>query len=136
MLLAKAVAGDFTGSTAIETGVLWGGISGEKFKGLTFIDAKAKYKPDQIVKVVQLSEEKTKSFLGSAVAGVAGGLLLGGAGLLAGALVGGKKTLARIGIEFSDGCKVIIEQAPDNAHLKCFLMYAKTAGVLEQDLGF
>lgn len=136
MLLAKAVAGDYSGSASIDTKTLWREITPDRFKGLTFISAKAEYKPEHITRVVQLSEEKTKSFLGSALTGVAGGLLLGGAGLIAGALVGGKKTLARIGIEFSDGRKVILEQSPDNAQLKCFLMYAKEAGILEQDLGF
>ncbi|BEH11233.1 hypothetical protein GSUET_28450 [Geobacter sulfurreducens subsp. ethanolicus] len=136
MLFTKAVAGDYSGDVGIKTKVMWSGISADKFQSLTFIKAKTEYKPEQIIRVVHLSEEKTKSFLGSAVTGIAGGLLLGGAGLLAGALVGGKKTLARIGVEFSDGCKVILEQEPDNAQLKCFLMYAKEAGVLEQDLGF
>lgn len=123
MLLAKAVVGDFQGSTSIDTKVLWYGTTPDKFKGITFITAKAQYNPDQISRVVQLSEEKARSFLGTAVKGAVGGLLLGGVGLLAGALVGGKNTMLRIGIELSDGKKVIIEQDADNAQLKCFLHY-------------
>lgn len=136
MLFTKAVAGDYEGNVAIETKVMWSGITPDKFKGITFMNAKILYTPEQISRVVQLSEEKARSFLGTAVKGAVGGLLLGGVGFLAGALVGGKNTVLRLGLELSDGKKVIIEQHADNAALKCFLMYAKASGVLEQDLGF
>lgn len=137
--MAKAVAGDFSGRVDIKTKSLFFSTpTADNFNGIHFPDAgsHAKYTPEQIKKVVQLSSESSKSFLGSALTGVVGGLLLGGAGLIAGALAGGKKTVARIGLEFDDGCKVIIEQEIDDKYLQCVIRYAKLNGVMEQDLGF
>jgi hypothetical protein len=138
-LLAKAIAGDYTGSTAIIVGVLWSGPKAEKFKGLQFIDHNIKYDAEQIKRVVQLPEQKVRSFLGSALMGVAGGALLGGAGILAGVLTGTKKSQFHLGIELDDGKKVVITQTPDDRSLQCMLLYVEKKGILEkkgQDLGF
>lgn len=83
MIFAKAVAGDYSGNTEILIGVLWSGPKAVKFKGLHFMNEGVKYNPEQIKRVIHLSEEKTKSFLGSALTGIAGGFVLGGAGLVA-----------------------------------------------------
>lgn len=143
MIFANAIAGDYTGKTQICTGVLWSGPKADKFQGIDFLASKitgltsgVKYEPSQVKRVIQLSTESTKSFAGSAMAGLAGGLLLGGAGLVAGALAGGKKSLLKIGIEFNDGCKVILEQTSDDKPLQCLLLFAREKGILEQDLGF
>ena len=136
MIFAKAVAGDYSGNTEIRIGVLWSGPKAEKFKGLHFMNEGVKYKPEQIKRVIHLSEEKTKSFLGSALTGIAGGFVLGGAGLVAGVLAGGKNTMLRLGIELNDGRKVVLEQSAGDKALQCLLLFAKASGIMEQDLGF
>ena len=137
-ILAEAVAGDHSGPTEIRIKWLWNGMTAEKFQGLHFIKERAKYEAQQIRRVVHLSEETTKTFLGSAVAGLAGGILLGGVGVLAGVLVGGKKKLLNLGVELDDGTKVVLLQSASNRPLQCLLMYAEKNGILEkrQDLGF
>ncbi len=137
-MLAKAVAGDYTGAVAINTGVLWTGPRADKFRGFTFIDGNVKYQSSQIRRVVYLDEEKSKSFLGSAVGGIAGGLLLGPAGLVAGTLVGGtnKKVVVNLGLEFDDGKKVILSEKSSDKGLECLILWAREQKLLEQDLGF
>jgi hypothetical protein len=137
--MAKAIAGDFAGRVDIKTTKLFfSSPAADIFKGIHFPDAgsSAKYTPEQIKKVIQLSSESSKSFSGSALTGIAGGLLLGGAGLVAGALAGGRNTISRIGVEFDDGSKVVLEQEFNDKYLQCLLLYAKSAGVMEQNLGF
>lgn len=143
MIFANAVAGDYYGKTSICTGMLWSGPKAEKFQGIDFLASKitglasgVKYEPSQIKRVIQLSSESSKSFAGSAMTGLAGGLLLGGAGLIAGALAGGRKSMQKIGIEFSDGCKVILEQTSDDKPLQCLLLFAREKGIIDQELGF
>lgn len=137
MVYANAIAGDYSGNTEICIGTLWSGPKSDKFYGINFLDAKGiKYEPANIKRVVHLSTESSKSFAGAAVTGIAGGLLLGGAGLIAGALVGGRKKLQKTGIEFNDGRKVIIEQTSDNKAFQCLILYAKEKGIFEQELGF
>ena len=60
-------------------------------------------------KLIPVSEENVKQFGGAAGFGVAGAVLFGPAGLLAGVLLGGnKKTHALIAV-FPDGTKAMIE---------------------------
>jgi hypothetical protein len=141
VIFANAVAGDYLGKNNICIGVLWSGPKAEKFDGIDFMVAKftglasgVKYAPYQLKRVIQLSSESSVS--GSAMTGLAGGLLFGGAGLIAGALAGGRKSILKIGIEFDDGRKVVLEQTPDNKALQCLLLFAREKGILEQQLGF
>lgn len=63
--------------------------------------------------VTHLTSENSKSFGGSAAAGVAGGLLLGPAGALAGALAGGNKAMASFTVELEDGRKSVGQAHPN-----------------------
>lgn len=63
-------------------------------------------------RVEQIGAENSKSFGGAAAAGVAGGLLLGPAGLLAGALVGGNKNLVSFTVEIDDGRRTVGQAHP------------------------
>ena len=136
-IFAKAVAGDFEGKAEIKIGVLWTGPKSGKFKGLKFDQPRQVYEPNKLTKVVHLSEESATSFLGSAARGVGGAILLGGVGAIAGVLSGsGKAKNVNLGIEFSDGKKVIINQSAKNKPLLCLMAYAKENGIYEQELGF
>lgn len=64
------------------------------------------------VRIEQLTSENSKSMGGAAVAGIAGGLLLGPAGLIAGALAGGNKQLVSFVVEFEDGQKAVAQAHP------------------------
>lgn len=126
------LAGDIEGPAAINFGVLWSGPKAEKFKGIQFSKTQTIYGPDRIVRMKVLDDETTKTFLRTAVAGLAGGVLLGAAGLLAGAMVGGKKVTSRYGIEFDDGKRIIIADA-NNKPFKCLLLFAEKNKLLERD---
>jgi len=136
MLLSNAINGDFSGKVAMEIGALWDGPDADKFKGVKFMNGNAFYLPRQIKRVVQLEAVQNSSMGKSIVKGIAGGLLFGGIGAIAGAASGGKVNMVRYGIEFTDGKKVIIENTPDEKSLECFLLYVKRAGIFEQNLGF
>ena len=62
---------------------------------------------EDVVSMKQLSEESSRSFLGTAAKGLGGLILLGPIGLLAGVLTKKKKTSTFLGIEFNDGNKII-----------------------------
>ena len=62
---------------------------------------------EDVVSIKQLSEESSRSFLGTAAKGLGGLILLGPLGLLAGVLTKKKKTTIFLGIEFNDGNKII-----------------------------
>ena len=136
MIYPKVLAGDFEGSVEIRIGVLWSGPKASKFKGFN-MNIIHKYKPEDIKRIVYLSEESSKSFLSGAVRGVAGGLLLGGVGALAGVMSAGSKTkIANYGVELMDGKKFIMAQVPNNKLLLCMIAYAKERSIYEHDLGF
>ena len=136
MIFPKVLAGDFEGSVEIKIGPLWTGPKASKFKGFR-MQPGIKYKPEDIKRVVYLSDEISKSFLSGAVRGVAGGLLLGGVGAVAGVMSAGSKTkITNYGVELLDGKKFIMAQSPNNKLLMCMLAYAKERGIYEHDLGF
>ena len=60
-----------------------------------------------IASVEVASEESAKSFAGSAVAGIAGGLLLGGVGALAGLLSGGNRNSVIFVLTLRDGRRAL-----------------------------
>ncbi len=62
---------------------------------------------EDVALVKQLSEESSRSFLGTAAKGLGGLVILGPLGLLAGILTKKKKTTIFLGIEFNDGNKII-----------------------------
>ena len=139
MLTPKAVQGDYLGSVIIKIGTLWKGPEADKFKGIEFYESKAKHTPDEIVKVVKLESGESNSTGAAISKGIAGGLVFGLAGVIAGAASGGKVSVERYGIEFTNGKKVIIEQEPNDKILQCLILFAKAKGIYEEkkpDLGF
>lgn len=136
MVLARAVNGDYSGHVAVKIGALWHGPEAEKFKGIEFIDHRKTYSAPELIRVVQLENTSERSMGKSIVKGIVGGALLGGVGAVAGAVAGGNKNLLRFGLEFSDGCKAVIENTPDERSLQCMVLYARKQGILEQNLGF
>jgi len=64
---------------------------------------------DQIENLEVVTEENKTSVLGKAAWGAAGGLLLGGVGLLAGVLGGGNSKQLLLAVEFKDGRKTLLE---------------------------
>ena len=139
MLTTKAVQGDYLGSALIKIGALWNGPEADKFKGIEFFESKAKHTPDEIVKVVKLESGESTSAGAAITKGLAGGLVFGLAGVIAGAANGGKVAVERYGIEFTNGKKVIIEQEPNDKLIQCLILYAKKKGIYEEkkpDLGF
>ncbi|WP_424832263.1 hypothetical protein [Ruegeria sp.] len=136
MIFPKIVAGDFEGSVEIKIGVLWSGPKASKFKGFR-LQPGIQYTPSDLRRVIYLSDESSKSFLSGAARGVAGGLLLGGVGAVAGVLSAGSKTkVINYGVELADGKKFIMAQAPNNKLVMCMIAYAKEQGIYEHDLGF
>lgn len=133
MIFPKVLAGDFEGSVEIKIGALWTGPKASKFKGFNMYPG-FKYKPEDIKRIVYLSDESSKSFLSGAVRGVAGGLLLGGVGAIAGVMSAGSKTkIANYGVELMDGKKFIMAQSPNNKHLLC-MIYSATYRLVELGL--
>ena len=63
------------------------------------------------------SEESSKGFGGAAVAGLAGGLLLGPAGLVAGAMAGGNKKSVTFELRLQDGRGLLGECDPQTYKL-------------------
>lgn len=64
---------------------------------------------DQIAAIEQVTDANRTSIAGAAGWGAAGALLLGGAGLVAGALLGGKKQRHIVAVRFLDGRSVLLE---------------------------
>jgi hypothetical protein len=68
---------------------------------------------DNVEKVEILTEEAKKKFLGTAGWGLAGGLLLGPLGLLAGAWAGGNKKEICFACYLKDGTKFMVTTDPN-----------------------
>ncbi|MGF1645073.1 MAG: hypothetical protein ACFCUJ_15655 [Thiotrichales bacterium] len=124
----KCVGGDFIGDGGIQFGVLWSGPVADKFHGISFSMPKKKYTPSEVVKMTEMGQEQTKSFLGASIAAGAGALLFGGVGLIAGALAGGNKHNTFVGVEFSDGKKAAFSIDPNNRPYICLKLYALEKG--------
>lgn len=127
----KVVGGDFTGACYIKFGVLWSGPQAAKFGGICFATPKTEYSPSDVVRVKELQQEQCKSFLGASVAAGAGAMLLGPVGLLAGALAGGNRQSTVVGVEFSDGRKVLISINPNNKPYQCMKLFAIEKNIVE-----
>ncbi|MGP1517515.1 MAG: hypothetical protein ACTTJV_07835, partial [Ottowia sp.] len=61
----------------------------------------------EILKLEVASEENTKGFLGAVGGGLVGGFFLGGVGMLAGLLAGGRGKIVTFVLEFKDGRKIL-----------------------------
>lgn len=127
----KCIGGDFIGSGDIHFGVLWLGPKADKFQGFSFSMPKQRYAPSDVVKLTEMGQEQVKSFLGASVAAGAGALLLGGIGLVAGALAGGNKHNSLVAVEFADGKKAAFSIDPSNKPYICFKLYALERGLVE-----
>jgi hypothetical protein len=79
---------------------------------LTCPGKKAERIPVGCCKVEPLTAESSKSMGGALLAGAAGGLVLGPAGLVAGALAGGNKQLVSFVLETEDGRKTVGQAHP------------------------
>lgn len=67
---------------------------------------------DQIETIQIVTEQKNKDGAQAAVAGLAGGLVLGGVGALAGVLSAGNSKALTVAIKFKDGRGVLLECKP------------------------
>ena len=123
--MAKAIGGDFMGSVIISIGALWTGPKASKFKSLSLNKPNAKYTLDDIESVQEMSYEVAKSFAASAVGAGAGMLVLGGFGLVAGAIVSGNnKRKVVTSIKFKDGRHVVFAIKPDDKPYQCLKLAA------------
>ncbi|AXA33176.1 hypothetical protein [Francisella adeliensis] len=100
------------------------GFNLSKKKGF-FSSENKRYFRRQAIRVVTINEDNSKSLVGTAGASLAGGLLLGGVGMLAGALAGGKKKTIRVGVEFNDGKKIVFEENSKDQPFIAFLKFAE-----------
>ena len=125
------IGGDFIGRGGLRFGVLWTGPRAGKFKGFKFSKPRKKYSHKEVVKVTEISQEQAKSFLGASAAAGAGALLLGGIGLVAGALAGGNKHRVIVGVEFKDGKKAAFSINPKNKPYACLKLFASKKGLLQ-----
>ena len=73
---------------------------------------------EDIASIKQLSEESSRSFLGTAAKGIGGLILLGGVGLIAGVLTKKKNTTVLLGIEFTNNHKIACSIKKDSKILK------------------
>lgn len=98
----KVIAGDYIGKQVLGGGVSQAGIA------LSFI--KQLYLNETTVESYEvIADEHNKSAASGAMRGVVGGALLGGAGMIAGALSAKEKGIYTISIQFKDGKKSLIE---------------------------
>ena len=69
-----------------------------------------------------LDEEKSKSFMGSAGVGLAGAVVFGPLGLIAGALAGGNKTTGVFGLTFklNDQEVKLVVKTSNKDEIRCF----------------
>ena len=106
----EVLAGDFQKSRTKLCGSAHKGLfltlKGVGNTSLSFLGRERLYIRDLEV-VEEMSPEKTKSFLGSAGGALVGGALLGGVGLVAGALAGGNKKKIIFAAKFKDGRKFV-----------------------------
>ena len=65
-----------------------------------------------IAAVEEVNQENSTSVMGKAAWGAAGLALLGGVGLLAGALGGGNRNRSILSVRFTDGRKVLLQTKP------------------------
>lgn len=121
----------------IKTSVLWT-VSAKRFLGIGFHDPTAIYSPLEIKRLKELRTEHASN-MGTAVgAAMIGGAILGPAGLVAGAAVGGNTKKSLYGIEFLDGKKAVFEVEAVNGSgqekaFRCMYLYARGAGLVEID---
>jgi hypothetical protein len=69
--------------------------------------------PRDILSIELVTQEHVKSMAGKAAWGIAGGLLLGGVGALAGVLAGGEKNQITVLVTHRDGRKALLRGKPD-----------------------
>ena len=94
----NVLAGDFAvvnGATQFAGGYLYMKVAG-KF-------CREKSPASEILSIEVASQDSAKSFGGAAVAGLAGGLLLGPVGLLAGVMAGGNRSVVTFTLTLRDG---------------------------------
>lgn len=72
----------------------------------------AKYPPERITKITEITEENKKDFTSAAGWAALGGLALGPLGLLAGAVFGGRKKSIYFAVILDDGRRAVIEAPP------------------------
>lgn len=103
----KVIAGDYSGLLVLKT-VLKGGLDAVILKEGIF--SKPIILDKSNVEAYELiTEEHTKSAVSGVVRGAVGGALLGGVGLLAGALSANNKGAYSIAVKFKDGKNSLIE---------------------------
>jgi hypothetical protein len=101
----KVHAGDFKYARLITP------MFGENYLELSssFLGGNVKYPKSKIVSLEVSGGEQTKQISGTAAGALVGGVLLGGFGVLVGALAGGNKNQTIFAVAFSDGKKVLLE---------------------------
>lgn len=98
----RVIAGDYAGKQVLGGGAAQAGIA------LGFI--KQLYLNKTTVESYEvIADEHNKSAASGAIKGMVGGALLGGAGMIAGALSAKEKGIYTISIQFKDGKKSLIE---------------------------
>jgi len=109
----KVLGGDFKARYVL---IKTGGIRAERFKSIKGLRAasssfskKEKFISRDISDVQILTNENSTSVLGKAAWAAAGTALLGGVGLLAGALGGGNKSIAQALVSLTDGRSFLVE---------------------------
>ena len=98
----KVIAGDYIGKQVLGGGVAQAGIS------IGFV--KQLYLNKTTVESYEvISDEHQKSAASGAVKGIVGGALLGGVGMIAGAMSAKEKGVYTVAIQFKDGKKSLLE---------------------------
>lgn len=107
----KVLAGSWGEGSAFAQRGWTGGITGIRMPGGlagTLVPA------DEVVSVTQVTNENKTSVVGKAGWGIAGGLLLGPVGALAGILGGGNKQRFVVAIEFTGDRRALVDCDPDD----------------------
>lgn len=98
----KVIAGDYVGKQVLGGGVAQAGISIGFMKQL--------YLNKTTVESYEvISDEHQKSAVSGAAKGIVGGVLLGGVGMIAGAMSAKEKGVYTVAIQFKDGKKSLLE---------------------------
>ena len=98
----KVIAGDYVGKQVLGGGVAQAGIS------IGFV--KQLYLNNTTVESYEvISDEHQKSAVSAAAKGIVGGALLGGVGMIAGAMSAKEKGIYTVAIQFKDGKKSLLE---------------------------
>ena len=125
----KIIGGDFQGIVFVKHTTLWTGPHAKYFTGLEILGAGKVYAASDIKRVKVLSEQE--SMAGAGAAALAGGVLLGPIGAIAGGL-GARKSTAVYGVEFNDGKKVILKrEGPETKSHKVFTNYVEENCLLD-----